>query len=79
MIRRRPPVRLSQDCDSVGSAAVAAGACPPVGSTHRYIFTIHALSVEKLNLDPDSSAAMVGFMAGANGLGKATLTVTYGR
>jgi Raf kinase inhibitor-like YbhB/YbcL family protein len=55
------------------------GAAPPPGRTHHYIFTIHALKVEKLDLDPQSSAALVGYMTNMNSLGKATLTVTYGK
>lgn len=55
------------------------GACPPEGRTHRYIFTVHALRVENLDLPPDSSAALVGFMTGANSLGRATLTVNFSR
>jgi Raf kinase inhibitor-like YbhB/YbcL family protein len=55
------------------------GAAPPPGRTHHYIFTIHALKVEKLDLDPQSSAALVGYMTHMNSLGKATLTATYGK
>ena len=56
------------------------GACPPPGDkAHRYIFTVHALKVEKLDLLPDASPAMVGFMAKANALGSATFTALYGR
>jgi Raf kinase inhibitor-like YbhB/YbcL family protein len=56
------------------------GACPPPGDKpHRYVFTVYALKVEKLDLTPDASAAMVGFMARANALGSATLTATYAR
>lgn len=56
------------------------GACPPEGhGDHRYIFTVHALSVEKIDLPPESSAAMVGYFLNANTLGKTTLTATYGR
>lgn len=55
------------------------GAAPPPGRTHHYIFTIHALKVEKLDLDPQSSAALVGYMTNMNSLGKATLTATYGK
>jgi Raf kinase inhibitor-like YbhB/YbcL family protein len=54
------------------------GAAPPPGETHRYIFTIHALKVDRLDLDENASAAYVGFMVHMNTLGKATLTVTYG-
>ena len=53
------------------------GAAPPAGGTHHYIFTINALKVDKLELDAQASAALVGFMVYMNSLGKATLTVTY--
>ena len=46
------------------------GAAPPPGRTHRYIFTIHALKVERIDLDAQSSAAMVGFMTHMNSLGR---------
>ena len=56
------------------------GPCPPAGDKpHRYVFTLLALKLDKLDLTADSSAAMVGFMANANSLGKATFTATYGR
>jgi len=55
------------------------GACPPPGKPHRYVFTLHALDVEKLGLSPESSAAMVGFNLGAHSLGTASITAVYGR
>jgi Raf kinase inhibitor-like YbhB/YbcL family protein len=55
------------------------GAAPPPGGPHRYIFTVHALKVERLELEVDATAAMVGYMTNMNSLGKATLTVTYGK
>jgi Raf kinase inhibitor-like YbhB/YbcL family protein len=55
------------------------GACPPVGQTHRYVITVHALKVDKLDLPPTASPALVGFMSYANGLGKASTTVLGGR
>lgn len=61
-------------------AAGFGGACPPPGDKpHRYIFTVHALSVDKLELPADASAALVGFMINANRLGKASFTAHYGR
>ena len=56
------------------------GACPPPGDApHRYRFTVHALKVERLDLPPDASAAMVGYMIHLNSLGQATLETRYGR
>ena len=55
-------------------------ACPPKGDKpHRYIFTLHALKVDKLEVPQDATAALVGFMIHANELGKAALTAKYGR
>jgi Raf kinase inhibitor-like YbhB/YbcL family protein len=56
------------------------GACPPQGAKpHRFIFTVHALKIEKIEVPADASAALVGFMINANRLGKASFTATYGR
>lgn len=56
------------------------GACPPPGDKpHRYIFTVHALKVDKLDINEEASGAMVGFNLNANSLGKASFTVKYGR
>ena len=59
------------------------GPCPPEGVSlkkpHRYIFTVFALKVDKLDLGPDSSGALVGYMLNANALGKASFTGLYGR
>ena len=56
------------------------GPCPPAGDKpHRYIFTVYALKTDKLNVSPDSSAAMVGFAINANKLAAAGFTARYGR
>lgn len=56
------------------------GACPPPGDKpHRYIFTVFALKVDKLEVPEDASPALVGFMLNANRLGKASFTARYGR
>jgi Raf kinase inhibitor-like YbhB/YbcL family protein len=55
------------------------GPCPPPGKPHRYIFTVRALKVDKIDVGPDASAALVGFMARANTLASARMTLTYGR
>jgi Raf kinase inhibitor-like YbhB/YbcL family protein len=56
------------------------GPCPPPGDKpHRYIFTVYALDVAKLDLPATATAAYVGFNLHAHTVGKATLTALYGR
>jgi len=56
------------------------GPCPDKGDPpHRYTFTVYALSVEKLDVPPDSSGAMVVSTAKEHLLGKAVLIAHYGR
>jgi hypothetical protein len=56
------------------------GPCPPEGDPpHRYVFTVHALGVERLDIPDDATAAVAGFMVNANSLGKASFTAKYGR
>ena len=56
------------------------GVCPPPGDApHRYIFTVHALKTDKLDIPADATAALAGFMINANSLGKASFTAKYGR
>jgi phosphatidylethanolamine-binding protein (PEBP) family uncharacterized protein len=54
--------------------------CPPPGDKpHRYIFTVHALSVAKLDMPDDATTAIGGFMINANTIAKASFTSTYAR
>lgn len=55
------------------------GACPPAGEVHRYVFTVHALAVEKLDLPDNATNALAGFMIGANTIGTARITAIYNR
>ncbi|MEW6593721.1 MAG: YbhB/YbcL family Raf kinase inhibitor-like protein [Thermodesulfobacteriota bacterium] len=56
------------------------GACPPKGDKpHRYIFTVYALKVEKLDQDPSAPPAMVGFQLNQHALARASLISYYGR
>ncbi len=56
------------------------GPCPPAGDQpHRYIFTIHALSADKLDVSADTSAALVGFMTNMHRIASASFTARYGR
>jgi Raf kinase inhibitor-like YbhB/YbcL family protein len=56
------------------------GTCPPPGDKpHRYVFTVHALKVDKLDIPADATAALAGFMVNANAIAKASFTARYGR
>ena len=56
------------------------GACPPEGhGVHRYQFTIHALSVEKLRLPENASGALTGFMINSSSIGSSTIESLYVR
>ena len=56
------------------------GACPPEGDRpHRYIFTVYAIDVEKLELDAKAPPAMVGFFLTQHSIAKASLIAYYGR
>jgi Raf kinase inhibitor-like YbhB/YbcL family protein len=56
------------------------GPCPPAGrKPHRYVFTLYALGVDKLELPANASQAFVGFNINGNAIGKASFTALYGR
>jgi len=54
------------------------GSAPPSGhGLHRYIFTVHALSVESLPIEESVSAAICGFNMFGNTLARAIITPVY--
>jgi len=55
------------------------GACPPVGEEHRYILTVYALNVERLDLPANATPAMLGFMIRSATLDRASLTALGSR
>jgi Raf kinase inhibitor-like YbhB/YbcL family protein len=56
------------------------GPCSPPGhGPHRYIFTVFAVSQDKLPVNADTSAAVVGFNLNFNTLDKATITGIFER
>ncbi len=56
------------------------GPCPPAGAhVHRYIFTVHAVSMVALPVTADTSAAVVGFYLNFNTLAKASLIALFKR
>ncbi len=56
------------------------GPCPPAGhGKHHYILTVYALSVKKLDLPKNASAALIGYNINANIVEKASITSLYQR
>ncbi|EPG5456344.1 kinase inhibitor [Escherichia coli] len=53
------------------------GAAPPKGETHRYIFTVHALDIERIDVDEGASGAMVGFNVHFHSLASASITAMF--
>jgi Raf kinase inhibitor-like YbhB/YbcL family protein len=55
------------------------GPCPPKGDKpHHYIFTVFAVDVDRLPIDENVSAAVVGFNLHFHTLAKASFTARYG-
>jgi len=56
------------------------GACPPLGDKpHKYIFTIFALNISKLDLNEKTPPAMVGFFLNKHAIAKASIIAYYDR
>ncbi|GGU37991.1 YbhB/YbcL family Raf kinase inhibitor-like protein [Lentzea flava] len=54
------------------------GAAPPKGDhPHRYYFVVHAVDVDKLDVDADASPAVVSFNLAFHTLARAIITPTY--
>ncbi|MFY1689086.1 YbhB/YbcL family Raf kinase inhibitor-like protein [Plantactinospora sp. WMMB782] len=54
------------------------GCAPPAGDRpHRYVFAVHALDVDKLDLTPEASPAYVGFNLTFHTLARAVIRPTY--
>jgi len=73
------PAGTIESMTDYGSAGFG-GACPPVGDKpHRYIFTLYALDIDKIDADEKASGALAGYFINAHTIEKASITATYGR
>lgn len=70
------PAGSIQTRTDFGSAGYG-GAAPPKGESHRYIFTVHALDVDRLDVDEHASGALVGFNVHFHVLASASITAMY--
>ena len=56
------------------------GACPPKGDKpHRYIITLFALDIAKLDLPKNGSPALVGYNLNSHAIAKSSIISYYGR
>lgn len=55
------PTGVVQIRNDAGTWGYVGSAPPPGDGPHRYVHTVHALDVERLEVDRDSSPAVVGF------------------
>ena len=56
------------------------GACPPKGDKpHRYIFTVYALDIEKIEQTAEARPELVGFFINSHAIAKASIMAYYGR
>ncbi len=56
------------------------GPCPPPGhGLHQYIITVYALKTDKLGLDENANAAVVGYYLWNNTIAKASIVAYYQR
>lgn len=62
--------------NDLGEAAYAGAAPPPGDHSHRYLFTVHALGVEQLEIPEDASPALTSFVLGMATLARGHLTLT---
>ena len=59
------------------SSAIIGAAPPPGHGVHRYFIAVHAVKVEKLELDGDASPAYLGFNLFMNAIARAVIHGTY--
>jgi Raf kinase inhibitor-like YbhB/YbcL family protein len=72
--------QIANDYMGITGSPAWGGPCPPKGQrAHNYNFTIYALKVDKLDLPPAATASQAGFVVNLNAIGKAQLSISYGR
>ncbi|WP_137157382.1 YbhB/YbcL family Raf kinase inhibitor-like protein [Rhizobium sp. FKL33] len=55
------------------------GACPPEGTTHRYVLTVKAIKIAKLPVPENATPALVGFVSNMLKLDEARIVATGAR
>ncbi len=73
------PAAAIESMTSYGSRGFG-GACPPAGDKpHRYIITVYALDIEKIDQTGDARPELIGFFLNRHAIAKASIMAYYGR
>ena len=73
------PSGVIESTTSYGSKGFG-GACPPAGDKpHRYVFTVYALDIEKIDQAADARPELIGFFLNSHAIAKASIMAYYGR
>ncbi len=73
------PAGAVESITSYGSKGFG-GACPPAGDKpHRYIFTVYALDIEKIEQTAEARPELIGFFLNGHAIAKASIMAYFGR
>src|SRR4051794_28244357 len=73
------PAGAKQLRNDAGIAGFLGAAPPPGHGDHRYVFAVHALDLDHLEVPADASPALLGFNMFGHTLARAVLTPVFGR
>ena len=73
------PAGAAQGRNDYGVVGYGGPAPPPGDQPHHYVFMLYALKTDHIDVPPNSSTALIGFMLNANKLATAGFTARYGR
>lgn len=72
------PDGVIQSRNDAGMVGYIGAAPPPGDPAHRYVHTVHALDVARLDVEGDSSAAFVGFNLRFHAIARAQIVPIFG-
>jgi hypothetical protein len=72
------PTGVLQIRNDAGTWGYVGSAPPPGDEPHRYVHTVHALDVDHLDVDRDSSAAVVGFNLRFHAIARGQIVPVFG-
>jgi Raf kinase inhibitor-like YbhB/YbcL family protein len=64
--------------NDAGTLGYVGSAPPPGDEPHRYVHTVHALDVERLDVEADSAPAIAGFNLRFHAIARAQIVPVFG-